>query len=117
MFFKLYSNMQIDKRTLDEIFELLQMIIEDDIFIRESISKIKPGLNYNKHDIEKTISEVSSIKIKSDFENKLKNFDRNKKKELMWKYGELIFSDRIVRSVLDKRRHTNRVYSYLRKLY
>ena len=109
--------MQIDKQNLEEIMELLKMIIEDDIFIKERINKIKPGLSYNKLEIEKTISEVSSIKIKSDFENRLKNFDKNKKKELMWKYGELIFSDRIVRSVLDKRKHTNRVYSYLRKLY
>ena len=60
---------------------------------------------------------MSSIKIKRDFEIRLKNFDHSKKKELMHKYGELIFSDRIVRSVLDKRRHTNRVYSYIKKFY
>jgi hypothetical protein len=109
--------MQIDKQNFEEIMELLKMIIEDDIFIKERINKIKPGLSYNKLEIEKTISEVSSITIKKDFEIKLKNFDQIKKKELMLKYGELIFSDRIIKSVLDKRRHTNRVYSYIKKFY
>ena len=109
--------MQINKQIFDEIIELLQMVIEEDIFINERISKIKPGLTYSKHEIEKTISEVSSAKIKREFQIRLKNFDHNKKKELMLKYGELLFSDRIVRTVIDKKKHTNRVYSYLKKLY
>ena len=62
--------MQIDKQNFEEIMELLKMIIEDDIFIKERINKIKPGLSYNKLEIEKTISEVSSITIKKDFEIK-----------------------------------------------
>ena len=109
--------MQINKQIFDEIIELLQMVIEEDIFINERISKIKPGLTYSKHEIEKTISEVSSAKIKREFQIRLKNFDHNKKKELMLKYGELLFSDRIVRTVIDKKKQTNRVYSYLKKLY
>ena len=114
---KLILTMQIDKQILEEIIELLQMVIEEDIFIKERISNIKPGLSYNKFEIEKAISEVSSVKIKRDFEIKLKDFDYSKKKELMHKYGELIFSDRIVRSVMDNRKHKNRIYSYLKKFY
>lgn len=117
MFAKTYLTMQINKQILDEIIELLQIVIEEDIFIKERISNIKPGLIYSKHEIEKTVSEVSSAKIKREFEIRLKNFDHNKKKELMHKYGELLFSDRIVRTVIDKRKQTNRVYSYLKKLY
>ena len=37
--------MQIDKQILEEIIELLQMVIEEDIFIKKRISNIKPGLS------------------------------------------------------------------------
>ena len=102
-----------------ELFELLQMVIEDDFSIQELLSKkIKSDL-IEKEEIIKAIDEVSSDEIKKELKKKLENYRNERKEILMRKFGTLLFSDRIVRSTIDREKNDlyKKVYSSFKKYY
>lgn len=102
-----------------ELIELLDMIIEDDISIKELLSKKTKSDLIEKEEIIRAIDEVSSDEIKKELKKKLENYRNERKKILMRKFGTLLFSDRIVRSTIDREKNEfyKKVYSSFKKYY
>ena len=102
-----------------EIIELLNMIIEDDNSIKELLSKKTKSDLIVKEEIIRAIDEVSSDEIKKELNKKLENYRNERKKILMRKFGKLLFSDRIVRSSIDREESDlyKKVYSSFKKYY
>ncbi len=102
-----------------EIIELLNMIIEDDNSIKELLSKKTKSDLIVKEEIIRAIDEVSSDEIKKELKKKLENYRNERKKILMRKFGTLLFSDRIVRSTIDRKKneHYKKIYSSFKKYY
>ena len=72
-------------------------------------------ISYLREDeLKKAIEEVSSKNIKNELQSKLNNYKHSRKQYLMSKYGVNLFSDRIIRSVVDNNFGTKSVY---KKLY
>ena len=102
-----------------ELIELLNMIIEDDEYIKELLSKKTKSDLIVKEEIIRAIDEVSSDEIKKELKKKLENYRNERKKKLMRKFGTLLFSDRIVRSTIDREKNElyKKVYSSFKKYY
>ena len=102
-----------------ELIELLNMIIEDDISIKELLSKKMKSDLILKEEIIRAIDEVSSDEIKKELKKKLENYRSERKKILMRKFGTLLFSDRIVRSTIDLEKNNSykKIYSSFKKYY
>jgi len=102
-----------------ELIELLNMIIEDDNSIKELLSKKTKSDLIVKEEIIRAIDEVSSDEIKKELKKKLENYRNERKKILMRKFGTLLFSDRIVRSTIDREKNEiyKKVYSSFKKFY
>ena len=102
-----------------EIIELLNMIIEDDNSIKELLSEKTKSDLIVKDEIIRAIDEVSSDEIKKELNKKLENYRNERKKILMRKFGKLLFSDRIVRSSIDREERDlyKKVYSSFKKYY
>ena len=102
-----------------ELIELLNMIIEDDNSIKELISKKTKSDLIVKEEIIRAIDEVSSDEIKKELKKKLENYRNERKKILMRKFGKLLFSNRIVRSTIDREKNElyKKVYSSFKKYY
>ena len=102
-----------------ELIELLNMIIEDDISIKELLSKKMKSDLILKEEIIRAIDEVSSDEIKKELKMKLENYRTERKKILMRKFGTLLFSDRIVRSTIDREESKlyKKTYSSFKKYY
>lgn len=103
----------------NELIELLNMIIEDDHSIKELLSKKTKSDLIEKEEIIRAIDEVSSDEIKKELKKKLENYRNERKKILMRKFGTLLFSNRIVRSTIDREKNElyNKVYSSFKKYY
>lgn len=95
------------------------MIIEDDHSIKELLSKKTKSDLIEKEEIIRAIDEVSSDEIKKELKKKLENYRNERKKILMRKFGTLLFSNRIVRSTIDREKNElyNKVYSSFKKYY
>ena len=95
------------------------MIIEDDNSIKELLSKKTKSDLIVKEEIIRAIDEVSSDEIKKELKKKLENYRNERKKILMRKFGTLLFSDRIVRSTIDREKNDlyKKVYSSFKKYY
>ncbi len=95
------------------------MIIEDDHSIKELLSKKTKSDLIVKEEIIRAIDEVSSDEIKKELKKKLENYRNERKKILMRKFGTLLFSDRIVRSTIDREKNEiyKKVYSSFKKFY
>lgn len=102
-----------------DLIELLNMIIDDDMSIKELLLKETKTEMMVKEDIINAIEEVSSNEIKKELKKKLDNYRYQKKRMLMKKFGSLIFSDRIVRSTLDSvgLKSYSKIYSSFKKYY
>ena len=102
-----------------DLIELLNMIIEDDISIKELLSKKMKSDLILKEEIIRAIDEVSSDEIKKELKKKLENYRSERKKILMRKFGTLLFSDRIVRSTIDleESKLYKKTYSSFKKYY
>ena len=102
-----------------ELIDLLNMIIEDDHSIKELLSKKTKSDLIEKEEIIRAIDEVSSDEIKKELKKKLENYRNERKKILMRKFGTLLFSDRIVRSTIDRKKNElyKKVYSSFKKYY
>lgn len=103
----------------NELIELINMIIEDDNSIKELLSKKTKSDLIEKEEIIRAIDEVSSDEIKKELKKKLENYRNERKKILMRKFGTLLFSDRIVRSTIDREKNElyKKVYSSFKKYY
>ena len=108
-----------ENKNYTELIELLNMIIEDDNSIKELLSKKTKSDLIVKEDIIRAIDEVSSDEIKKELKKKLENYRNERKKKLMRKFGTLLFSDRIVRSTIDREKNElyKKVYSSFKKYY
>ena len=108
-----------ENKNYTELIELLNMIIEDDNSIKELLSKKTKSDLIEKEEIIRAIDEVSSDEIKKELKKKLENYRNERKKKLMRKFGTLLFSDRIVRSTIDREKNElyNKVYSSFKKYY
>ena len=95
------------------------MIIEDDYSIKELLSEKTKSDLIVKDEIIRAIDEVSSDEIKKELNKKLENYRNERKKILMRKFGKLLFSDRIVRSSIDREESDlyKKVYSSFKKYY
>ena len=109
--------MNLDKINTEELMELIELVIEDDIHLQHSLCSSDPNNFYSKEELQKTIDEISSTKMRKVFEKKLKNFTTDRKKYLMEKYGKFFLNERLVRSVLDLNQDIKKKYSIFKKYY
>ena len=95
---------------IDEITELLQLLVETDPVLLQDLNNVELGSNVDKNALHKAVNEVSDPKLKKEFQNRLNNADRLRKIELVNKYGPILLSSRIVKSVTNrnsKKKRTN----------
>ena len=109
--------MKLNNTILKDITELLEIVIREDIQLHNSLINSNIKSFYSKKELEKTIDEISSKEMKKIFEQKLKNFDSNRKKYLMEKYGKFILSERLVRSTINSSFGLKRKYGVFGKYY
>ncbi len=93
----------LNKEHINVIIELFSLVFESDPVIAKDLKRIQVGSKIDKNIIKKTMDEVTDPDIKKEFEHRLNNADYARKVELVGRYGPLLLSDRIVRSVIDKR--------------
>ena len=93
-----------------EITELLQLLVETDLMLLNELISVEVGSSIDKNALKKAISEVSDTKLKEEFQNRLKNAKSTRKIELVNRYGPILLSSRIVKSVTSsnsKKKKTN----------
>ena len=93
------------------------MVIKDDTHHQHSLCSSDSHNFYSKEELQKTIDEISSTKMRKVFEKKLNNFTTDRKKHLMEKYGKFFLNERLVRSVLDIDQNMKKKYSMFKKYY
>ena len=109
--------MKFDNAIKQEIIELIEIVLREDIQLHNSLINSKVKSFYSKKELEKTIDEISSKEMKKVFEKKLSNYNSDRKKFLMEKYGRFILSDRLVRSTIDSPSGFTKKYSIFKKYY
>ena len=114
---KFYFPMQLDKINIEELMELIELVIKDDTHLQHSLCSSDSNNFYSKEELQKTIDEISSTKMRKVFEKKLDNFTTDRKKHLMEKYGKFFLNERLVRSVLDIDQNMKKKYSMFKKYY
>jgi len=114
---KFYFPMQLDKINIEELMELIELVIKDDTHLQHSLCSSDSHNFYSKEELQKTIDEISSTKMRKVFEKKLNNFTTDRKKHLMEKYGKFFLNERLVRSVLDIDQNMKKKYSIFKKYY
>ena len=95
---------------IDEITELLHLLVETDPVLLQDLNNVELGSNIDKNALLRAVNEVSDPKLKKEFQNRLNNADRLRKIELVNKYGPILLSSRIVKSVTNinpKKKKTN----------
>ena len=93
--------MNLSEDKIDEILELINLVLIDDKQLFNSIINSGDKSFYSKDELLKTINEISSEKMKKVFEKKLQDYESDRKKFLMEKYGKYLLNDRIVRSTIN----------------
>jgi len=109
--------MKLSNDKIEEIIELIILVIKEDTHLRIAINNSQSNNFHTKEELEKTIDEISSIEMKKIFEQKLKNFDSDRKEYLMEKYGKFILSERLVRSTINPSFGLKRKYGVFGKHY
>ena len=109
--------MNLYKINTEELIELIELVIEDDTHLQQSLCSSNSNNFYSKEELRKTIDEISSTKMRKVFEKKLNNFTTDRKKHLMEKYGKFFLNERLVRSVLDIDQNMKKKYSMFKKYY
>ena len=109
--------MKLDNNKIEEIIELIELVISEDTHLQNAINDSQSNNFYTKAELQKTIDEISSKEMKKIFLQKLKNFDSNRKKYLMEKYGKFILSERLVRSTINSSTGLKRKYGVFGKYY
>ena len=95
--------MNLSENKIDEILELINLVLIDDKQLFDSIVNSEYKSFYSKDELVKTINEISSEKMKKVFEKKLRDYESDRKKFLMEKYGQYLLNDRIVRSTINSK--------------
>ena len=109
--------MKLDNNKIEEIIELIELVISEDTHLQNALNDSHSTNFYTKAELQKTIDEISSKEMRKIFEQKLKNFDSNRKKYLMEKYGKFILSERLVRSTINSSFGLKRKYGVFGKYY
>ena len=109
--------MDLDENKLEEIIELIKLIVKDDIFLRESLVNAKETPFYSKDELQQTLKEITSSKMKKIFEKKIIEYNSDRKKHLMKKYGKFFLSDRLIRSTLNGSDFLKKKHSVFKKYY
>lgn len=109
--------MNLDENKLEEIMELIKLIVNDDIFLRESLVNAKETPFYSKDELEQTLKEITSSKMKKVFEKKIIDYNNDRKKHLMEKYGKFFLSDRLIRSTISDSDPLKKKFSVFKKYY
>ena len=109
--------MNLDENKLEEIMELIKLIVNDDIFLRESLVNAKETPFYSKDELEQTLKEITSSKMKKVFEKKIIDYNNDRKKHLMEKYGKFFLSDRLIRSTISDSAPFKKKFSVFKKYY
>ena len=109
--------MNLDENKLEEIMELIKLIVNDDIFLRESLVNAKETPFYSKDELEQTLKEITSSKMKKVFEKKIIDYNNDRKKHLMEKYGKFFLSDRLIRSTISDSAPLKKKFSVFKKYY
>ena len=109
--------MDLDKLNKVELMELIELVIDVATHLQHSLCSSDSNNFYSKEELQKTIDEISSTKMRKVFEKKLKNFTTDRKKYLMEKYGKFFLNERLVRSVLDLDHDMKKKYSMFKKYY
>lgn len=91
---------------VEEIQEMINLIISNNKAIHNHIKNIKTGTTIGRDILLQTINEVSDPIIKSEFEERLQNFDKARLCELIHRYGRLLLDDRLVYSYIDSVNHS-----------
>ena len=107
--------MKLDRKKFEEIIELMELVISDDMHLFNSLNNSEDNGFYSKEELQNTIDEISSEKMKEIFEKKITNFKHERKKYLMEKYGKFFLRDRLVRSTISKSRGLKKRYSIFKK--
>lgn len=108
--------MNLSENKIDEILELINLVLIDDKQLFDSIENSEDKSFYSKDELVKTINEISSEKMKKVFEKKLRDYESDRKKFLMEKYGQYLLNDRIVRSSINSN-SMKKKYSIFKKYY
>ena len=85
-------------------------MVEADPVLLNDLNSGEVGSSNDENVLSKAISEVSDTKLKKEFQNRLKNADNSRKIELVNRYGLILISSRIVKSVRNsnpKKKKTN----------
>ncbi len=83
-----------------EINELMEYVINEDSYLRTKLNN--KSISANEYDdIVKGIEDNKNNKLVYDIlKDKMKEMEENRGKELMKKYGKLLFKDRIYKKVM-----------------
>ena len=109
--------MKLHQHIKKEIIELIELVINEDTHLYESLNKPTDKVFYSEEDLQKTIDEISSESMKKVFQDKLNHFKTERKNYLMEKYGKHFLSDRLVRSALGTPKGMKKKYSIFKKYH
>ena len=107
--------MKLNKNKFEEIIELLELVIDDDLKLYDSLNNSQSNGFYSKEELQNTIDEISSEKMKNLFKKNIVNFKCERKKYLMEKYGKFFLRDRLVKSTISKSQGLKKKYSLFKK--
>lgn len=108
--------MKLDKEKKEEIIELLEIIFSDNTRLYHSLNNSKLKNFYSKEELQKTIDEISSKKMKKIFEKKLGEYKYDRKQYLMKKYGKFLLSKKLVKSTIDSPFRVKKIYSMFKNI-
>ena len=109
--------MKLHQDKQKEIIELIELVINEDTQLYETLNKPIDKVFYSEEDLQKTIDEISSESMKKVFQDKLNDFKTERKNYLMEKYGKFILSERLVRSTINPSFGLKRKYGVFGKHY
>jgi|GEM_PF-3246808 len=84
----------------NEIKELIDIIINNDTYLKNNL-KLKNSLNYDYLELSKSLDANKENKVVYDIlKSALLEMDSRRGKDLMKKYGKLIFRERVYNNIM-----------------
>jgi predicted SAM-dependent methyltransferase len=109
--------MNLDITKKEEILELIELVINDDTYLMESLNNTENNNFYSRAELQKTVDEISNEKMKKIFQKKLTDYTIDRKNYLMEKYGKFFLNDRLVRTAIGNSLGMKKKYSMFKKYY
>lgn len=109
--------MNLDGTIKEEILELIELVINDDIYLVESFNNTENKNFYSRAELQKTVDEISNEKMKKIFQKKLTDYTIDRKNYLMEKYGKFFLNDRLVRTAIGTPSGMKKKYTMFKKYY